>query len=60
MGPRSNDRGKLAQTAKIPRWDELQWGRDHMIAESGDGKLFLSAFGALQWGRDHMIAERLP
>jgi len=58
MGPRSSDRGNVIAALKRSELGQLQWGRDHLIAEIGrpSGCSALST-GKLQWGRDHLIAE---
>ncbi len=61
MGPRSNDRGNTS----VPwagTWlvEQLQWGRDQMIAEIYGGPFSLSVRVELQWGRDQLIAEIDP
>ena len=38
----------------------LQWGRDHVIAESEGLFEILENGQVLQWGRDHVIAESAP
>ena len=57
MGPRSRDRGIMRRRLKNPAFGELQWGRDHVIAELKTSGGSSAAISRLQWGRDHVIAE---
>ncbi len=58
MEPRSCDRGKLAgDTDKRRSRPELQWSRDHVIAERSVNPHCLDPESRLQWSRDHVIAE---
>ncbi len=57
MGPRSRDRGNVAETTYRRSLNPLQWGRDHVIAEILFFILLHRFRKELQWGRDHVIAE---
>ena len=57
MGPRSRDRGIWQMRGRTVSHWSLQWGRDHVIAESPAWCGAIAPTRALQWGRDHVIAE---
>src|SRR5919109_870542 len=57
MGPRSRDRGNATVKARKLVYKSLQWGRDHVIAETAGGSAGCGRKSMLQWGRDHVIAE---
>src|SRR5581483_3425867 len=58
MGPRPSGRGNTWVTGEyVPAWKLLQWGRDHLVAETNAAGGAGSPVQALQWGRDHLVAE---
>src|ERR1700677_1924096 len=57
LGPRSDERGRLARVTPLALVEVLQWGRVRMNAE-GTMKFGSSLIsGLLQWGRVRMNAE---
>ena len=57
MGPRSIDRGTGISGMSTQTSQQLQWGRDQLIAELVTVSGVTGNTGALQWGRDQLIAE---
>ena len=57
MGPRSRDRGNIGRSSEDKLAESLQWGRDHVIAETRLYPTSQLVLPSLQWGRDHVIAE---
>src|SRR5581483_4680805 len=57
MGPRPSGRGNVSPTTMVPAARSLQWGRDHLVAETHCRPAAGTVVGSLQWGRDHLVAE---
>ena len=57
MGPQLDSCGRNGTWVEIMSDDELQWGRNLIVAEGAYSSKSIHLVGQLQWGRNLIVAE---